>query len=505
MCARKFRSMISTVTRRKNPLIETYSFVPNMNDPDSPAPDVDEASISEEERRATPDDIFADPLYDGMAQEIAGPVATKVAGPVSLLPAAYLAAAEAGLITPIRRPAQRRPLDVLAELVRGRSARWRRGRAAPLPAQPVETVPARRKLVGDDNPFPPGSLAHVRLRASRMPRLLPTAMTVYFDNRAAKAQAPAPPTPPPAPEPALTRKPTGLEAVVVPESARKNLPRKDNSEADPGWVAMIGKPYPLISTDRWDARKIGHMRRSLVKRFPHAAAQVDLLFADLLSRSGAVRLRPTILVGAPGSGKTSFALALGRMLGLEPRIVSCGGVHDAMFGGSNRRWGNSEASVPVNLIRSCEVANPMLVLDEIEKVATGRHHGSLLDVILAMIEPSTARRWVDPCAESPVDLSHVIWLATANDVDVLPQPLRDRFRIVAFPMPGAEHLPALAASIIRDQEKRDGLRAGWHGGLTPDELDALVEVWPGGSLRGLGKFVEATIAAREHHARVMPN
>lgn len=284
--------------------------------------------------------------------------------------------------------------------------------------------------------------------------------------------------------------------VVVPARARR-VRAKDEPAAL--WEMMIGRPYPM--------RGLGDLpgiRARLAGRWPHAIQVIDDILNDAAQRSaagGGVTIGPTLLVGSPGTGKTSLALELGTALGLAPQVVGCGGVNDSMFGGSNRRWSNSDVCFPVNAIGKTGVANVMLVLDELEKVSSGRTNGSLLDTLLGMLDPITSQAWHDPCVEEGVDLRAINWLCTANDASVLPAPLRDRLRLVRFPEPGGEHLPALAQSVLQDIAQQRGLRPQWIAPLSADELDAVAEIWHPRSMRALRRLVEGVIEARDQHQR----
>lgn len=151
----------------------------------------------------------------------------------------------------------------------------------------------------------------------------------------------------------------------------------------------------------------------------------------------------------------------------------------------------------VPLFAAHRVASPGVILDEMEKVATGKHNGSLHDGLLGMLEPRTCGAWMDPYLQGPLDLSHVIWIATANSLEDIPPPLRDRFRIIRFPEPGAEHLTVLASSLMRAALVERGLDERWALPLDGMELGALAGAWRGGSIRKLARLVEGVLAVRD--------
>ena len=83
------------------------------------------------------------------------------------------------------------------------------------------------------------------------------------------------------------------------------------------------------------------------------------------------------------------------------------------------------------------------MVDEIDKAPVRNDHGRLWDVLLTMLEPETSKRFLDPSLQVECDLSHVSFVGTANSLDPLPAPLRDRMRAISVPEPTAEDLDAL--------------------------------------------------------------
>lgn len=135
-----------------------------------------------------------------------------------------------------------------------------------------------------------------------------------------------------------------------------------------------------------------------------------------------------------------------------------------------------------------------------EKAGTRSDYGRLWDCLLGFLEAETNMRYPDPALQTNVDLSHVSYIATANSVEPLPSPIRDRFRIITFPKPGRGDLDALLTGVIADFANQRGLDARW---ITPldDAERAMVEShWPGGSVRRLHRIVHALLQDREVRA-----
>jgi ATP-dependent Lon protease len=119
---------------------------------------------------------------------------------------------------------------------------------------------------------------------------------------------------------------------------------------------------------------------------------------------------------------------------------------------------------------------------------------------LAFLEPETAARYPDPALQTNLELSQISYVATANSLDPLPSPLRDRFRVVTFPKPAAADLLALLPAVVADLALERGLDSRWVEPLTGIERDTVAAHWRGGSVRRLRRVVEALLSIREKMA-----
>jgi hypothetical protein len=254
---------------------------------------------------------------------------------------------------------------------------------------------------------------------------------------------------------------------------------------------IAGRPLPLPALS-----DLTGVRANLAAEFPYATSLVDQLLTGLAGRSY-LRMRPTIFLGPPGCGKSRFARRLAEELGAPYELIPCGGMSDSGLGGAARRWSTGEPSLPMLVVRRHECAGPVIILDEIEKVGTGRHNGNAHDVLLGLLERETSSRWHDPYIQASCDLAHLTWLMTANEVSTISPILRDRCRVLRFPEPGPEHLPHLALRIMQRLYVERGQSLRWATPLEGFELDAAASAWGGGSMRKLERIVEELVKARE--------
>ena len=195
---------------------------------------------------------------------------------------------------------------------------------------------------------------------------------------------------------------------------------------------LLAVPWAKLDTESID---IGRARQLLDEDHYGLAKVKRRLLEYLAVRKLNPQGRSPILcfVGPPGVGKTSLGQSIARALGLKFVRASLGGVHDeAEIRGHRRTYIGALPGNIVQQLRKAGARNPVFMLDEIDKLANSLH-GDPSAALLEVLDPEQNTTFNDNYLGVPLDLSKVLFVATANVLDAIPGPLRDRMEVIQLP------------------------------------------------------------------------
>lgn len=183
-----------------------------------------------------------------------------------------------------------------------------------------------------------------------------------------------------------------------------------------------------------------------------------------------VKFAPTLFVGPPGIGKTEVTNWLADYFKLPTRFFDMAAAQtNSSICGSEAYWSNTREGGVFEMLAYKPFANPILVLDEIDKVTQGEQYDPL-SPLYGLLEPTTARKFCDlSIRDFEIDASHINWIATANSLSNIPNPILSRFNIFEIATPSKAQISKIAKQIYR----KIRTESSW-GEYFPQDLDDIV-------------------------------
>ena len=242
----------------------------------------------------------------------------------------------------------------------------------------------------------------------------------------------------------------------------------------------FGENRVLAKVSKDVFKQVGELK----ERFPHFVEVIEKIQEDislsLLAEEPYFAIKPLLMLGGAGVGKTRFNKELNKVIGSEFIVIDGGNVSAGfVIGGHSPAWRDSSPGKIAKQLINGQVANPIIQLDEIDKMSAQTGYDPF-GPLYPLLEYNTAAEFIDEFVGIPMDCSYVNWIATANTLSTIPAPILDRFEVITVPNPSKEQMVDITKSvyndIINDPKHPWGKR--FHEQLDNSIIDNLVSKTP---------------------------
>lgn len=227
--------------------------------------------------------------------------------------------------------------------------------------------------------------------------------------------------------------------------------------------------------------------------FRHVILQIRLLLTLQAAGKKLLTLPPILLAGDPGVGKTYFATQFAKAMGVDSKILHMESATSSMLlAGLEQHYATASPGMVFDRLVKGSHANPILVLDELDKAASDARHPPV-NALYQLLESHTARQFHDQsCLDVTLDASHINWIVTANDLKKIPQPLLTRMKVIHVPEPNHRERMLIAGHVYRDIRRDEAWGRRFEPALPERSAQLLAEL--PGSVRRMRSILRMAYA-----------
>jgi len=275
-----------------------------------------------------------------------------------------------------------------------------------------------------------------------------------------------------------------MRAVFKPQDVERKLQRLRDSGSLKERETLANTYERMLETgpERFSVKPSGlPVMDELYESLPNFKLALDEVKRHLaLSQdcSDSLQMTPMLLLGPPGVGKTHFARQMADLLGTGMNLVPMSSMTAGwLLSGSSSQWKGSRPGKVFEALVEGQFANPVIVVDEIDKAATEAQYDPL-GALYSLLEHDSAQHFVDEFAEVPIDASGVIWVTTANHERAIPEPILNRMNVFQIDAPDADAARRIASRMYQKIRREQAWGAFFDDEPSDEALDALQELAP---------------------------
>lgn len=196
---------------------------------------------------------------------------------------------------------------------------------------------------------------------------------------------------------------------------------------------------------------------------------------QLLNPQAVFYAEPVLIIGGAGIGKTAFTYALARVINTPCETISLSTATSGfVLAGSSPNWAEGRPGKVVEKLASEKKANPLIMLDELDKVGVDIRHDPI-GSLYQLLEKETAKGFIDEGLEIPTDCSHIVWLATANREELIPEPILSRFTIFNVRTPSKQEMIKVVNSIYSNILKENTWGKFFDEEMSPCAIESIID------------------------------
>jgi ATP-dependent Lon protease len=255
------------------------------------------------------------------------------------------------------------------------------------------------------------------------------------------------------------------------EKSLKNILGRFDFETDDGYRFL----------NEVDESKIDALK-SLGERYSNCSEFIEYVIGftllSLRKEYSSLNFPPVLLIGPPGVGKTDISHQVAGILGVPSKSVDMGSASSSfVLGGASSTWSDSKAGAIVDILRDSESASGIVILDEIDKANNDAKYAPL-GPLYSLLESNTASKFVDEAIEIPIDASNIMYVATANKLEMIEEAILNRFIIIKIEGISRSHHRIICHSIYRGVLYSHELDGIFNKILSEEVLDTLYKYSP---------------------------